>query len=108
MTRFADIRATLTKRTDDMDYVYFDEAHRLRAATPRLVSPFKPGGYNLRDDVDEAEFLHPAHNRASRRAAGNRRTIRHGRRWRTLQRALKDTHRQAITAARNAEGTEAA
>jgi hypothetical protein len=122
MTRFADTRLTAFKRTEQADMARL--VHQLMPPlsiphpTPRLLSPFKSGiesVTNLRPEVDAADLLYPAHNRASRRAHGIRNSDvaqrcgkGHGARWRMLQRAIKPPRIQDIARAAATEETEAA
>lgn len=71
--RFADDRQTLTKNVDTPD--------RERSATPRMLSPYMPDGFSVREGVAASEIPRPQPNRGSRRAAGNtkpRTRIAHG------------------------------
>lgn len=63
--RFHDIRKTVIKRTgtDSVGSV----------ATPRLLSPFLPGGIKVREGVQTADILQPKYNRARRRELGRTR-----------------------------------
>lgn len=115
MPKFSDDRVTLFKRTADivLRHAIDPWAAVGITPTPRLLSPFKPGGVQVRDDVNAAEVQAPDHNRASRRAAGLRgngarsSAPGHGRRWRQLQHLIKGPRIQDVAAAaRNAEGTE--
>jgi hypothetical protein len=64
--RFADIRETLIKRTEDDD-------NSFRVATPRRISPFESGTQKIKPELLKSigdDIQWPTYNRASRRANG--------------------------------------
>lgn len=61
--RYADNRKTVIKRTGET-------AERGSVATPRLLSPYLPGGLKPREGVAFIDIVQPTYNRSRRRANG--------------------------------------